>query len=60
MLWHFGKLTGKALEGCEILSAAKTVLAQCAPAPLTEMADWRQEGSYSGSLDQDWPFSVEV
>ena len=56
----FGKLTGGVLEGCEIPSAAKTVLAQCAPAHLTKMADWRQDDSFASSLDQDWPFSAEV
>ena len=55
----FGWLTGRAVEGCEILSAAKTTLTQCTPAPLTKTADWRQDGSFSSNLDQDWPFSAE-
>ena len=39
----FGKLTGSAPESREIPSAAQTVSTQCAPAPLTKMADWRQD-----------------
>ena len=53
----FGKLTGRALEGCEILSASKTVLTQCAPSPLAKVADWRRNGSYSDSGSRSAFFS---
>ena len=56
----FGRQTGTALEGCETVTAAKTVSGQYAPVPLTRMANWKQGGSVSSSWDQDWPFLTEV
>ena len=52
--------TETALEGCEAVNAAKTASGQYAPIPLTRMANWKQGGSVSSSLDQGWPFLTEV
>ena len=52
----FGRQTGTAVEGCEVINAAKAVSGQYAPVPLTRMANWKQGSSVSSSLEQDWPF----
>ena len=49
-----------ALEGGETVNAAKTVLGQCTPVPLTIMANRKQIGILPSCWDQDWPFLTEI
>ena len=54
----FRRQTGRALEDWETLNAAKNCFRTLPSSTFDKNGNWKQGGSVSSSLDQDWPVFV--